>query len=145
MLVATISTSLVSTAGLRFQDGHQRPRAAGRVDSIRAETGGGGDDVRERSGAAAFSNPTTSGSQSAESTIVPIGVLLLVGVTLYVIPRTSLLGAIYLAAYLGGAVATHVRIDDGYNFISPIVGGVLVWSALWLRDARIRALAPLRR
>jgi len=47
-----------------------------------------------------------------ESSIIPIGVLLLIGVVLYVIPRTSALGAIYLAGYLGGAVATHVRVGS---------------------------------
>jgi xanthine/uracil permease len=61
----------------------------------------------------------------------------------YVIPQTSVLGAILLTGYLGGAVATHVRIDD--NFVPPIVMGVLVWLGLFLRDPRLRALIPLRR
>lgn len=60
----------------------------------------------------------------------------------YLIPRTAVLGAILLTGYLGGAVATHVRIGD--PFFPPIIFGVLVWLGLFLRDARLRALIPLR-
>jgi hypothetical protein len=60
----------------------------------------------------------------------------------YVIPRTSVLGAILLTGYLGGATATHVRV--GEPFVLPIVAGVLVWAGLFLRDERVRALIPLR-
>jgi hypothetical protein len=59
-----------------------------------------------------------------------------------VIPRTSVLGAILLTGYLGGATATHVRIGD--PFFAPIVLGVLVWGGLVLRDDRLRSLLPLR-
>ena len=62
---------------------------------------------------------------------------------IYVFPRTAVLGAILLTGYLGGAVATHVRVGDAY-FI-PIILGVLVWGGLYLRDNRIRVLLPLRR
>src|SRR5207245_10593611 len=58
------------------------------------------------------------------------------------VPRTSVLGAILLTAYLGGATATHVRI--GEPFFMPILLGVLVWGGLFLRDERLRALLPLR-
>jgi len=61
---------------------------------------------------------------------------------IYAFPRTAMLGAILLTGYLGGAVATHVRISDA--FISPIIGGLLVWIGLWLREPRLRALAPFR-
>ncbi len=61
---------------------------------------------------------------------------------LYVIPQTAVLGAILLTGYLGGAIATHVRIGD--PFYAPIILGVLVWLGLFLRDARLRALIPLR-
>src|SRR4051812_1591617 len=64
-------------------------------------------------------------------------------VVLYVIPQTAVLGAILLTGYLGGAVATHVRAGEPFWF--PVVFGVLVWLGLYLRDARIRALVPLRR
>lgn len=71
-----------------------------------------------------------------------LGILELACTVIYVIPQTSVLGAILLTGYLGGAVATHVRIDD--NYVAPIVMGVLVWLGLFLRDARLRALIPLR-
>jgi hypothetical protein len=59
-----------------------------------------------------------------------------------VIPRTSVLGAILLTGYLGGATATHLRI--GEPFFAPILLGVMVWGGLFFRDARLRALLPLR-
>ncbi len=77
-----------------------------------------------------------------ESLAVPIGILLLACTTVYVIPRTSVLGAILLSAYLGGATATHVR--AGKPFYFPIVFGVLVWAGLFLRDDRLGELVPLR-
>lgn len=74
--------------------------------------------------------------------LLPIlGVLEVACVAIYVFPRTAVLGAILLTGYLGGAVATHLRIGD--NFIAPVVLGVLVWLGLYLRDARLRALLPL--
>jgi hypothetical protein len=60
----------------------------------------------------------------------------------YVIPQTAVLGAILLTGYLGGATATHVRVGD--QFFMPIILGVFVWGGLYLRDARLRALLPLR-
>jgi hypothetical protein len=81
-----------------------------------------------------------------ETVIVPLGILLLTCTVLYIIPRTSILGAILLTGYLGGAVATHVRIGEGLFPISfPIILGVLLWGGLWLRDYRLRALIPLRK
>ncbi|MCI0358995.1 MAG: DoxX family protein [Planctomycetaceae bacterium] len=62
---------------------------------------------------------------------------------LYLIPQTSVLGAILLTGYLGGATATHVRIGD--PFIPPIIFGILVWVGIFLRDPRLRVLLPLRR
>ncbi len=72
-----------------------------------------------------------------------IGIVEIVCVILYVIPRTSVLGAILLTGYLGGATATHVRIGD--PFYAPVLLGVLIWGGLVLRDARLRALLPLQR
>ena len=77
-----------------------------------------------------------------ESLTLGIGILELACTLLYVIPRTSVLGAVLLTAYLGGATATHVRIGD--PFFGPVVLGVLVWGGLFLRDPRLRALIPLR-
>ena len=74
---------------------------------------------------------------------VPIGAVELVCTVLYVIPQTSVLGAILLTGYLGGATATHVRIEDP-NFFGAVIFGVLLWGGLFLRDRRIRALIPLR-
>ena len=77
-----------------------------------------------------------------ESLALGIGILELSCTVVYVIPRTSIFGAILLTAYLGGATATHVRIGD--PFFGPVVLGVLVWVGLYLRDSRLRALVPLR-
>ena len=76
-----------------------------------------------------------------ESIALTLAIVELGCTLIYVIPRTAVLGAILLTGYLGGAVATHVRIGD--PFIAPIIIGVLVWGGLWLRDARLRALAPM--
>ncbi len=73
----------------------------------------------------------------------PLGVVELLCTVLYLIPSTSVLGAILLTGYLGGAVATHVRI--GEPFIAPLLLGVMVWLGLYLRDARVQALVPMRR
>lgn len=75
-----------------------------------------------------------------------IGVLLLVCVALYALPRTSVLGAILLTGYLGGAVATHLRVGDPVfsHILFPTYLGVLLWLGLYLRDSRLRVLLPLR-
>jgi DoxX-like family len=81
----------------------------------------------------------------AESTIVGIGTALLASTLLYVIPRTSVLGAILLTGYLGGAVASNVRATMPlFNVLFPIVFGGLVWAGLLLRDKRLETLLPLR-
>jgi hypothetical protein len=70
-----------------------------------------------------------------------IGLLLLVCVVLYAIPRTSVLGAILLTGYLGGAVASHVRTQDGlFPMVFPSIVGILMWGGLFLRNAQLRAL-----
>jgi uncharacterized membrane protein YphA (DoxX/SURF4 family) len=74
---------------------------------------------------------------------VSIGILEIACTILYLIPRTSVLGAILLTGYLGGAVATHVRIGDPSYFM-PIIPGVLFWLGLYLREPRLRPLVPLR-
>ena len=73
---------------------------------------------------------------------VPLGIVELTCTLLYIIPRTSVLGAILLTGYLGGAIATHVRL--GHPFIIPLILGILLWLGLYLRDPRLRALLPLR-
>ncbi|HKR13544.1 MAG TPA: DoxX family protein [Pyrinomonadaceae bacterium] len=80
----------------------------------------------------------------SESVIVPLGIVLIVCTVLYLIPRTAVLGAILLTGYLGGAVATHVRVGDGaFGVIFAVAFGVLLWLGLYLRDQRLRALIPL--
>lgn len=82
----------------------------------------------------------------SESLIVPIGILLIVCTIIYLIPATSVLGAILLTGYLGGAVATHVRAaEDVFPIVFPIIFGALLWLGLYLHDTRLRALIPLRR
>lgn len=75
-----------------------------------------------------------------------IGALALACLILYLIPRTSVLGAILLTAYLGGAVATHVRVGNPLvtHALFPTYVALLLWGGLWLRDDRLRALIPLR-
>ena len=81
-----------------------------------------------------------------DGVIVPLGILLLASTILYIIPKTSVLGAILLTGYLGGAVATHVRIVNPLftHQLFPVYLGVLIWLGLWLRDPRVRNLLPLR-
>ena len=71
-----------------------------------------------------------------------LGVLVLLCTALYAIPRTSVLGAILLTAFLGGATAAKVRLGD-LTSLNSVVIGVLAWGGLYLRDERIRALLPL--
>jgi hypothetical protein len=75
-----------------------------------------------------------------------LGVLTLIGVALYAVPRTAVLGAILLTGYLGGAIATHLRIGSPL-FSHVLFGfylGVLIWGGLYLRDPRLRRLIPFR-
>lgn len=78
----------------------------------------------------------------ADNFVVPLGIVELVCSILYAIPQTSILGAILLAAYFGGATATHVRLGQPFWF--PIVFGILTWLALYLREPRLRKLIPVR-
>jgi hypothetical protein len=81
----------------------------------------------------------------AETVILPLGLVLLACTTLYLMPRTAVLGALLLTGYLGGAVATHVRAGHGpFEIVFPVVLGILLWGGLVLRDDRLRTLIPLR-
>ena len=68
----------------------------------------------------------------------PIGIALIVATLLYLLPRTEVLGALLLTGYLGGAVATHVRLEDP-NFFFPVVFATLAWAGLLLRRPALRA------
>jgi chaperone required for assembly of F1-ATPase len=78
-----------------------------------------------------------------EGVAIPIAIAELVSTLLYVIPQTAVLGAILLTGYLGGATATHVRL--GEPIWVPVIMGVVIWLGLFLRDARVRQLAPFRK
>ena len=81
-----------------------------------------------------------------ESVIIGLGILLLICTVLYMIPRTSVLGAVLLTGYLGGATATHVRVGGPlFSILFPGIFGILIWGGLFLREERLRALIPLRR
>ena len=81
------------------------------------------------------------------NTVFPLGVLLLACVVIYIVPRTAIFGALLLTGYLGGAVATHVRVGNPLftHILAPTYVAALIWGGLMLRDARLRALAPWRR
>ncbi|WP_243318450.1 DoxX family protein [Geothrix paludis] len=83
----------------------------------------------------------------SENVAGPLGITLLACVVLYAVPRTSVLGAILLTGYLGGAVATHVRVGDPLfsHILFPTYVAALVWGGLYLREARLGALLPLRK
>ena len=79
--------------------------------------------------------------------VFPIGIIELVCLALYLIPQTAVLGAILLTGYLGGAIATHVRVGSPLlsHTLFPIYVAVMVWGGLFLRESRLRDLVPFRR
>jgi hypothetical protein len=81
------------------------------------------------------------------STVLAIGIIELACLALYVIPRTAVFGALLLTAYLGGAVATHVRIGDPLfsHILFPTYVAMLLWAPLAIRDSRVRQLLTVRR
>ena len=86
---------------------------------------------------------TTEQLGYAEGAILPLGVLLLLCTALYLIPLTSILGAILLTGYLGGAVSTHVRMNQGmFPIVFPVILGALVWLGLYFRNPRLQTLVP---
>jgi hypothetical protein len=80
------------------------------------------------------------------SSVQWIGAIELVCLVLYLVPRTAVLGALLMTGYLGGAVASHVRIESPLltHVLFPVYVALLLWGGLYLRDPRLRALAPLR-
>jgi hypothetical protein len=81
------------------------------------------------------------------SLAVAIGTIELICVVFYVVPRTSILGAVLVTGLLGGAISTHLRVGDPLfsHVLFPVYLGVLVWGGIWLRDDALRELVPLRR
>lgn len=78
----------------------------------------------------------------SENVIIALGIVELVCTIVYIIPQTAVLGAILLTGYLGGAIATHVRLSEA--FVAQAVFGVVLWLGLYLREPRLRALLPWR-
>ncbi len=79
------------------------------------------------------------------NTIQAIGTILLICTILYTIPRTAIIGAIFLTAYLGGAVAIMLRADmQGHPYFFPIVFGILVWAGLYLQSEKLQTLIPTK-
>ena len=81
------------------------------------------------------------------SLAIPLGIIEIVCIVLYVIPRTSVFGAVLLTGYLGGAVATNLRTGAPLfsNILFPVYVGVLLWGGLYLLDNALRAVFPVRR
>lgn len=82
----------------------------------------------------------------AQHHLAVIGTLGLISTILYAIPRTAFLGAVLLTGYLGGAIATHIRMDAPLfsHVLFPVYLAVLAWGAIWLRNERARKLIPLQ-
>jgi hypothetical protein len=88
----------------------------------------------------------TVGLGYAESDVFVLGVIQLICLILYLIPQTAPLGAVLMTGYLGGAVATHLQAgSEPFSLIFPVIMGAILWAALYLREARLRALLPIRR
>lgn len=81
-----------------------------------------------------------------ESVIIPLGIILLFSTLLYIVPKTSVLGAILLTGYLGGAVATHVRVGSPLfsHILFPVYLGIMLWLGLYFRESRLKELLPFR-
>jgi hypothetical protein len=82
-----------------------------------------------------------------ENVILPLGIVLLASTIIYLIPQMAVLGAILLTGYLGGAVATRVRVGNRLftHTLFPVYLGMMLWLGLYLRDERLRVMLPLRR
>jgi hypothetical protein len=78
-----------------------------------------------------------------ESMIIPLGILEAACTVIYLIPATSVLGAILLAGYIGGAICTHWRVGD--PFLPQVAIGLVIWLGLYLREPRLKALIPIRK
>lgn len=81
----------------------------------------------------------------ADSSIIYLGIIALICTLLYIFPKTNILGAILITAWLGGAVATHMIHKDAMGMtFAPVIFGIVVWAALWLRDGRLQSIFPFK-
>ena len=78
----------------------------------------------------------------AEGLLTKLGIVELLCVVAYLVPATSVIGAVLVTGYLGGAIVTELRV--GHAIVMPLLLGILAWGGLYFRDERIRALIPLR-
>jgi len=78
------------------------------------------------------------------SSLELLAFLQLAAIVLYAIPQTAVFGAIMLTGYLGGAIASYVRIGEFYPPLVPLSTAIIAWIGLWLRDERLRTLTPFR-
>lgn len=81
----------------------------------------------------------------ADSTLFGVALLQVVCLTLYLIPQTSILGMVLLTGYLGGAIASYVRMREPYPVLVPLTTALLLWAGIYLREERLRSLLPIRR
>lgn len=90
---------------------------------------------------------TTAKMQLPENMIVPIGVIELVCLALYLWPRTAVLGAVLFTGVMGGAISAHWRLGDPLfsHVLFGVYLGCIMWAGLWLRDARVRSILPIKR
>ncbi|MEM9545625.1 MAG: DoxX family protein [Bacteroidota bacterium] len=80
------------------------------------------------------------------SSVFYLGIVLLISTMLYIVPRTTILGAILLTGWLGGAVSTHlIHNDPLFNQLFPVVFGVVVWLSIWLRSSSLRDMVPFKK
>jgi hypothetical protein len=81
------------------------------------------------------------------SVVLPLGIVQLICLAVYLFPRTSVLGAVLWTGYLGGAIATHVRVGDPLfsHVLFPVYVAALLWGGLWLRDGHLREVLPVRK
>ncbi|RSC93492.1 DoxX family protein [Tenacibaculum singaporense] len=81
-----------------------------------------------------------------ESSVLYLGLILLISTVLYAIPKTNVIGAVLLTAWLGGAVATHVIHKDPFFYmILPVIFGIVIWLSIWLRDKQLKTLIPIKK
>ena len=99
--------------------------------------------VMKLSHAEAMTSKWSSVMGYPDATLTPIGIVELLSVITYAVPKTRYFGAILMTGYLGGAIATHVRIGEA--FVIPLALGIFAWLGLWLRDGRLRELTPVVR
>jgi hypothetical protein len=81
------------------------------------------------------------------SAVLPLGIVQLICLAVYLFPRTSVLGAVLWTGYLGGAIATHVRVGDPLfsHVLFPVYVAALLWGGLWLRDETLREVLAVRK